>query len=225
MIKVGKCFIVIITISLLSFVSACSEIDHDPNDVKTEGNWTNVDAYYNQIELFWDEGYFLHESIIIEIPDNWGGWGKKSDFDNLDKHDLIYQYKKRSIEYYSGEIETETLLRDLDHEHPTESTLNFHVSMIGINIDAKVLIQDEYANDYYFKYDFNPDFTNYCYFRIPKNDVNQLKQGSFNEIRVDLIILTHIDGSKSFKLRNDDGITEVGYYGNIGIVFNPDLVE
>lgn len=96
---------------------------------------------------------------------------------------------------------------------------------MGIDLDSKLLIQDELANDYYFKYDFNNDYNNFCYFRMDKNDVNQLKSGAMNEIRLDLVVLTHIDGSSSFKLRNDDGVTEAGYYSNVGVYFNSELTE
>lgn len=204
-------------------LSACGPVDHDPNEVKTYGDWINVDAYYDEIELNWELSYFVHETLRVDIPQDWSGWGQKSDFDDLDKHDLVYQYKKRTKTYYSNDTTIETELRDLDHENPTESIVNFHINVVDIIIESKLLIQDEYVNDYYFKYDFNKDYNNHCYFRIAKNDVSQLQSGSFNEIRLNLTILTHIDGSRSFKLKTEDGITEVGYYNSVGIYFNPDL--
>lgn len=219
-----KVFLAIITLISSLVMVGCGSVDHSPNEVKTYGSWNNVDAYYSEIELNWEQSYFIHETLRVDIPEDWSGWGKKSDFENLNKHDLIYQYKKRMITYYSNETKIETQLRDLDHEKPIESTVNFHISVVDINIDSKVLIQDELLNDYYFKYDFNNEYYNYCYFRMSKNDINQLKSGNFNEIRLNLIILTHIDGSKSFKLKTEDGIADVGHYSSVGIYFNPDLV-
>jgi len=45
--------------------------------------------------------------------------GHKSDFDDLDKHDLVYQYKKRTKTYYSNDTTVETELNDLDYENPS----------------------------------------------------------------------------------------------------------
>ena len=218
-----KTFLTMIVLFFGVVLVGCGSIEHDPNEIKTYGDWINVDAYYDEIELNWELSYFVHETLRVDIPQDWFGWGHKSDFDDLDKHDLVYQYKKRTITYYSNDTTVETELRDLDHEDPTESTVNLHISVVGIIIESKLLIQDEFANDYYFKYDFNSDYNNYCYFRIAKNDVSQLQSGSFNEIRLNLTILSHIDGSKSFKLKTEDGITEVGFYSSVGIYFNPDL--
>lgn len=55
---------------------------------------------------------------------------------------------------------------------------------------------------------------------MAKNDVNQLKSGAMNEVRLKLKVLTHIDGEKSFKLRNDDGVIDAGYYSNVGVYYN-----
>ncbi|MDD3106182.1 MAG: hypothetical protein PHP65_00035 [Bacilli bacterium] len=218
-----KIFLTIIVLFFGVVLVSCKSVEHAPNEVKTYGNWINVDTYYDEIELNWEQSYFVHETLRVDIPQDWFGWGHKSDFDDLDKHDLVYQYKKRTITYYSNDTTVETELRDLDYENPTESTVNLHISVVGINVESKLLIQDEFINDYYFKYDFNNDYNNHCYFCIAKNDVNQLQSGSYNEIRLNLTILTHIDGSKSFKLKTEDGITEVGYYSSVGIYFNPNL--
>lgn len=223
MIKLRRLLILAIVFIGSITLSACGPVDHDPNDIKNSGNWIDVDVKYNQIELHWDESYFIHDSLRVDIPNDWFGYGQKSDFDDLNKHDLIYQYKKKTTTYWSGETLTETQLRDIDHEHPSESTVNFKISIVDVDLDSKLLIQDELANDYYFKYDFNNDYNNFCYFRMAKNDVNQLKSGAMNEIRLDLVVLTHIDGSSSFKLRNDDGVTEAGYYSNVGVYFNSEL--
>lgn len=214
-----KKIITILVFVVLLFVTGCS--DPDPNAIKSSSN-LDINAKYNEIELYWEESYFLYDSIRVDIPEDWFGWGQKSDFDEFDKHDLIYQFKLTTITYYSGEEEFETELIDLDQENPTETTVNFLINVLEIDIDSKILIQDEFANDYYFKYDFNDEYYNYCYFKIAKNDVNQLKDGDFNEIRLDLIIYTHIDGSKSYKVKNEDGVTEVGYYDNVGIYLNPE---
>lgn len=222
--KLEKAIFLAMVILGSAAIASCEPIYHDPSEIREYGSWTNVNAYFDEIELNWSESYFIHETLRIDIPENWNGWGKKSDFDDLDKHDLVYQYKKRNVTYYSGSSKIETSLLDLDHENPDESTMNFHISIVNINIDSKLLIQDELVNDYYFKYDFNSEYYNHCYFRIAKNDINQLKSGSYNEIRLDLVVLLHIDESKSFKLKTEDGITEVGYYNNLGIYFNPDLV-
>jgi len=204
---------------------ACTPVEHDPTDIKEYGLWVDVDAKYNEIELHWDENDFIHDSLRIDFLDDWVGYGQKSDFDLLDKHDLVYQYQRRTVTFYSDDTDVEVKFIDIDHENPVESTINIHISVIDLDIDSKLLIQDELMNDYYLRYDFNLDYYNYCYFKIAKDDVNQLKSGSFNEIRLDLVIITHIDGSKSFKLRTDDGIIEVGYYDNVGIYFNPELVN
>lgn len=206
------------------FLVACVEVEHNPNDVKSTSKWADVDVKYNQIELYWGESYFIHDSNRIDIPDDWFGYGKKTDFNDLNKRDLIYQYKLRTITYWSGESSIERRLRDIDHEKPLEGTVNFKISVIGIDIESKLLIQDEFVNDYYFKYDFDSLYNNYCFFRIAKNDINQLKSGAMNEIRLDLVIFTHIDGSKSFKVKNDDGVNETGVYSNVGVYFNPELI-
>jgi len=218
----------IITLGTMN-LSACGLIEHDPNDIKSISEWTEVDAYYNQIELNWIESFFVHNSLRINIPETWpwsseGAADKRSDFDGYDKHDLLYEYRKRTTTYYSGDQSIETEFRDLDHENPEESVKNFQINITSIDIDSKLLIQDELINDYYFKYDTNAEYYNYCYFKIAKNDVNQLKSGTFNEIRLSLVVLTHLDSSTSFKLKAEDGISEVGYYSDVGIYFNPDLV-
>jgi hypothetical protein len=217
-----KIFIISVFLVLL-VLSACGKVEHNPNDVKSLDKWINVDVKYTQIELHWEESYFIHDSLRVDIPDDWSGYGKKADFDDLNKHDLIYQYKKRTVTYWSGKSTIETELRDIDHEKPKESTVNFKISVFNIDIDSKLLIQDELKNDYYFKYDLNDEYNNYCYFKIAKNDLNQLKSGAMNEIRLDLVILIHIDGTKSFKTRKEDGVTETGYYKNVGVYYNPEL--
>ena len=99
----------------------------------------------------------------------------------------------------------------------------FEISVVGLDIDSKITVKDELINDCYFKYDTNPGFYNFCYFKIAKNDVNQLKAGYFNQINVRLDYLEHYDEAVSFKIHEDDGLNDVGYYSDVAIVHNPNL--
>ncbi len=211
---------------LVLTLSSCGE--PDPNSIKSDGSWEDVEVHFTDIELFWDDSYYIHDSNQVDIPDEWKSYlitQEKSDFDDKDVHDLIFQYKKKEVEYYSGTIETVVEFVDIDHQNPDEEKVHFFIDVTNIDIDSKVLIQDESFNDFYFKYDFNTDYNNFCYFKMSNFDKTQLESDSFNEIRVELVILEHIDGSMSFKLKTEDGITNVGYYSDYGIYFNPDLVD
>ena len=85
------------------------------------------------------------------------------------------------------------------------------------------MTMDELVNDYYFKYDTNETFYNYCYFKIAKNDINQLKDGYFNQINVQLEYEHHVDNALSFIIQENDGLNNVGVYDKVSISHNPDL--
>ena len=223
----------VILLVVITFVSGlvlfgCENNVQDPNEIKLVGEWEKYKLSLLEIELNWDESYFIHDSKKIDIPSEWKVLGitqKKSDYNDFDKHDLVFQYKKRKKLYFGGHSTYDIEFSDIDHEKPNEEkNVYFNINILKLDIESKVLIQDEHLNDYYFKYDFNDDYNNFCYFKMAKNDILQLKLGSFNEIRLTLDVLNHYDGTKSFKLKNEDGITSVGYYKNVGIYFNPDLV-
>ena len=97
---------------LIVFFNACTITEPDPNAIKSYSEWSDINAKFSEIELYWEDSYFTHNSVRIDIPDDWFGWGQKSDFDDLDKHDLNYQYKVRTITYNSGSTTKETELRE-----------------------------------------------------------------------------------------------------------------
>jgi hypothetical protein len=207
---------------------SCVSIEHASSDVKSVGETVTISAKYDEIILNWEESYFIHDDYTIDIPSDWNPKGffdwhiDKSEFDDVNKHDINYQYEKTMKTSWGGDTWYETEFLDLINEDESEIELNFCINVKQIDLDSKILIQDEVMNDDYFKYDLNNDYYNYCYFKIAKNDVDQLKDGSFNEIRLSLVTLLHYDDSKSFKVRIEDGIANVGYYSDVGIYYNPD---
>lgn len=206
---------------LLVFITGCDSNETN-TDVEKYGSWEKVSVYYTDIQLNWEQNYFVHNGVEINIPEDWFG-DEKKDFDDLNKHDLTYEYKIRENVLKNGEKVVEAKFADLDHSSPKESIENFSIKTLSLDIDSKILTQDEFANDYYFKYDFNEDYNNYCYFKISKNDINQLKSGSFNEIKLSLRTFEHIDNTKSFQVKEEDGIPNVGYYSKVKIYSNPDI--
>ncbi len=209
-------------VSLLLVLTGCS-IEHSPNEVFNISNWVEVNATYDQIELNWDSSYFIHNDNTISIPDDWYAGvihQEKTDFDDVYIHDILFQYKFRIITYYNHETYTECKFVDLDEENPESIELNFIIDTNTIEINNQLIIQDEWINDYYFIYDFNDSIDNFCYFKISKHDITQINDGSFNEIRVNLIVLTHLDGSQTFKIKEEDGLVNVGYYSAVGIYLN-----
>ncbi len=232
--RLFKClFVLILTIVSTLFVTACTSSTHNPDDVKSQGAWTSVEVKYNEITLNWENSYFIHGDYTIEIPNDWRvllSHQYKADYNLLNKHDIKYQYERRLITLYSGQTSYETRFKDLDYKPPGESVINFNINVTGIDIDSKVLIITDFINSvevryYYFKYDFDSEYDNYCYFQISEDAVNKLKSGSHNEIRLSLQILTHYDGSKSFKVKTENGITETGYYSPATLFYNPDYAE
>lgn len=213
----------IMMIGIVLVMSGCGE--QNPKTITDNGDWDDKNVTLNEIELFWEEGYFIHNSLRVDIVEDWSGIGKKSDFDDLDKHDLIYQYKVKTISYYDGSTEIVTELKDIDHEPPEEREIHFIYALNFFDLESKLLIQDELANDYYLKIDFIDGYNNFCYIRMSKNDVNQLREGSFNEIQGFLMFLHHVDGTISYKVKTEDGLINVGYYDEVKIYYNPEWEE
>ena len=204
----------------LVFGLVSCDSQHSETDVKEYGHWEKISVHYTEIELNWEADYFVHDGLKIDIPETWLG-DEKEDFDNYNKHDLVYQYQKKTDVLYNGDTKTQVKFDDLDHEKPEEVSEYFSINVTLLDLDTKILIQDELKNDYY----FNQEYNNFCYFKIAKNDIGQLKGGAFNEIRLKLDVLKHVDNTKSFKVQVEDGVTDVGYYDEVDIYNNPDYVK
>ena len=209
---------------LLSYpLVACGPSDDDvnPNSIVT----TNVVAYYKDVILDWDNNTFAHNGYVITIPAKWGFGiqGIRENFKEYDPHDIVFKYVIKNGKTYGGEEVIETDFKELVYESPITNDSIFEINTTNLDIDSKILIKDELINDCYFKYDFNADFYNYCYFKMAKNDINQLKTGAFNQINVKLKYLQHIDSALSFAIDSEkDGLNNVGFYSNVSIAYNPD---
>lgn len=209
-------------LSITSLVG-CS---HSEDDVKTRVSKV-VRVYYDAIVLDWDAGTFTHGEYTIAIPDKWGFgvWGQKERFKEYDPHDIEYAYTLETRTTYGGSVSSVASFEELVYKKPDEASRIFEINTVGVDIDSKLFVKDELVNDCYFKYDVNHDFYNFCYFKIAKNDVNQLKEGYFNQINVKLKYYKHVDSSHSFMVAEEkDGLNNVGYYCEVSISHNPDLV-
>lgn len=205
-------------------VAGCS---HSDEDVKETAS-SVIRAYYNEVDLDWEASTFSHDGYTITIPDKWG-WGfngSKEYFLEYDPHDIEFNYRVTTYITYGGVSYSAASFGSLEHIKPTESSKIFEIITSRLDIDSKILVKDELIDDCYFKYDSNTDFYNYCYFKMPKNDVNQLKEGYYNQINVKLKYYTHIDSSYSFKIAAEkDGLNNIGYYSEVSIAHNPDWIE
>lgn len=217
----------ILPISLLIPVFALAGCSHSENDIKkSEGEV--ITAYYNEVSLDWTNNTFCHGEYVIEIPEKWG-WGikgKRSSFEEYDPHDIEFKYTVTTYVTYGGETSKKAVFEELIYREPEKSSSIFEIGVVDLDIDSKLLVKDEWINDCYFKYDTNSDFYNFCYFKMAKNDINQLKEGYFNQINVKLDYYKHVDSSKSFVIsEGKDGLNNVGCYSNVSISHNPDLVR
>ena len=219
-----------LTIPTLAFacclITSCFK--HSPDDIETVFKPTDVTAYYNEVTIDWDSNTFTHDGFTISIPEKWGAgfYGKRSLFKKYNPHDIKFCYSLQKKITYGGEEVYVASFDELVKVEPKQETKIFDISTVGLDIDSKILVKDELINDCYFKYDTNNDFDNFCYFKIAKNDVNQLKEGYFNQISVKLRYLIHIDNSLSFAIsEGKDGLNEIGYYSDVSISHNPDLIS
>lgn len=205
-------------------LTACQ---HSDEDIKTQTK-TSVEVFFNEVDLDWDTNTFVHNGYTINIPEKWGVGvlGKRELFQGYDPHDIKFVYTLIKNTTYGGDVfYTEAAFEKLVKEDVSKKDKIFEIPTIGMDIDSKLLVKDELANDYYFKYDTNVDYYNHCYFKIAKNDVNQLKDGYFNQINVRLKYLVHVDSALSFEIKEADGLNDVGYYSDVSISHNPDLVK
>lgn len=205
------------------FVCSCS---HNDDDIKTSSVIETIIAHYNEVTLDWDNNTFTHNGYVVEIPEKWG-WeikGVRSKFKDYNPHDIEFSYNIVSNITYGGSAFEAPSFKELKYIKPSEKNKLFEISTVGLDIDSKLLVKDELLNDYYFKYDSNPDFYNFCYFKIAKNDVNQLKEGYFNQINVQLKYEEHIDSALSFITEIKDGLNDIGIYDQVSISHNPDLI-
>ena len=219
-----RIFTALFAIFSLFSLAACS---HSDDEVKTH-EYEKVVAYYNEVTLDWSTNTFTHNDYTIVIPDKWGYGikGQRDKFKEYDPHDIEFCYKIDTQTTYGGTISKEGLFDELIYVKPESIERIFEISVVGLDIDSKLFIKDEFVNDCYFKYDSNPSFNNYCYFKMAKNDINQLKEGYFNQINVKLKYYQHIDDSCDFLIAEEkDGLNNIGIYSNVSISHNPDLVE
>ncbi len=217
------CFLFAMILTLSSLI-ACS---HSDDDIKNQTS-ERIVVYYNDVDLNWNSNTFSHGDYTINIPDKWG-WGiegKREKFVEYDPHDIEFVYTLITKTTYGGDVLFETNFDELVYKKPTELNSIFEISTIDIDIDSKLFIKDELVNDCYFKYDSNLEYYNYCYFKISKNDITQLKSGSFNQINVKLKYYKHIDSSYSFMIDEEkDGLNNIGFYSDVSISYNPDLIK
>lgn len=217
---------------LLPFAFASSAFvlvgcSHSETDIKSSGVET-ITVYYKDVSLDWSDHSFSHGGYTITIPEEWGYGikGKRSLFEGYDPHDIEFKYTVTTYVTYGGESSKKAEFKELIYREPKKHSNIFEISVVGLDLDSKVLVKDEWVNDCYFKYDTNADFYNFCYFKMAKNDINQLKEGYFNQINAKLDYYSHIDSSKSFViLEEKDGLNNVGCYSNVFISHNPDLAQ
>ncbi len=214
----------IIQLSML-LASLCSLVscNHSDDDIQ-DSSEKIVKATFKQVELDWQTNTFKHGEYVIEIPEKWkmGFLGQRDKFKEYDPHDIEFYYTLVEKKTYGGNVFYETFFSELKKVDPKEKEKIFEITTAGLDIDSKLLVKDELANDYYFKYDTNTDFYNYCYFKIAKNDVNQLKNGYFNQINVKLKYYYHVDEALSFVTTTSDGLNYIGKYSDVSISHNPD---
>lgn len=200
---------------------------HSDDEVKTK-TYEKVSVFYNEVKLDWESSTFSHNDYVITIPDKWGFGidGQKDKFMKYDPHDIQFKYKVETTTTYGGTISKTGVFDELVYENPKTASELFEISVVGMDIDSKLFVKDELKNDYYFKYDSNDKFNNFCYFKISKNNINQLKEGYFNQINVKLAYYKHIDSSCSFIIDEEkDGLNNIGHYSDVSISHNPDLIK
>jgi hypothetical protein len=209
--------------ALLAFaLTGCS---HNPSDVKSTNNQKET-KYYSDVKLDWDASSFTVDEYTIAIPEKWGLGinGKKEIFEKYNPHDIIFKYILTTTITYGGVEDVVASFDELEKKNPKEQTRIFELNVSNIDIDSKILVKDELRDDLYFKYDFAENFNNYCYFKISKNDVSQLKSKKYNQINVKLKYYEHIDSTYSFIYNEEkDGLNNIGYYSDVSIINNPDL--
>jgi len=213
---------IIMSVSLFT-MAGCSHSENDINDTKHK----SVTALYNEVKLDWSTNTFTHDGFTIDIPERWGYGilGRREKFVNYNPHDVEYKYIIETKTTYGGDVFEDGVFDELVHKEPESMSRFFEIKTVGLDIDSKVLVKDELIDDCYFKYDMNPDFDNFCYFKMAKNDINQLKQGYFNQINVKLKYDRHIDSSLTFALDEEkDGLNSIGIYSDVSISYNPDFV-
>lgn len=199
---------------------------HDDNDIKDRVVLDTIVAHYDTVELNPEFNYFSHNGYTIAIPEKWGFEinGQKSKFKEYDPHDIEFSYTLKELTTYGGDTRIEAFFKELKYIKPTKNNMIFEISVVGIDIDSKLFVKDEWVDDCYFKYDFNPTFYNFCYFKMARNDINQLKDGYYNQINVKLDYFTHVDEMCTFAIdKEKDGLNNIGYYSNVSISHNPDL--
>lgn len=217
-----KKFIILTFIPLI--LCGCGE--QDPNAIKYQNHVADYRVHYNEVVLNWGNNTFTHNDYTIYIPEKWGAGilGKRDRFrDEINCHDIEFAYEVLENVLYSGETTKFANFKELKEISSESKEEIFYINTNLIDIDSKLLIKDEYIDDYYFKVDFFENFNNFCYFKISKHDISQIKSGSYNQINVKLKYLLHIDGTKTFKIDAEkDGLNDIGYYSDVSIAYNPE---
>lgn len=217
----------LITLSLLPFaVVSLVSCKHADDDIASTSSKT-IKVYYTDVVLDWDHNTFTHGDFRVSIPEKWGAGvlGQRSKFVEYDPHDIVFSYDLITSKTYGGDTLYKAEFKELEKENPKKVDKLFEISVVGIDIDSKLLVKDELVDDCYFKYDTNEDFYNYCYFKMAKNDIKQLKDGYYNQINVRLDYYIHIDKCLSFVVSEKDGLNTVGAYSEVSISHNPDLIS
>lgn len=198
----------------------------DPNAIKSKTKIAEYHLKYNEVVLDWSKNCFSHNGYDIKIPEKWGAGilGVRDRFrDEINCHDIQFSYDLYEKEFYSGNKERFTQFCELKKINEEKKNEIFYINTNKIDIESKILIKDELIDDYYFKVDFFENFNNFCYFKIAKNDVNQIRSGPYNQINVKLKYFQHYDSTNTFEIdKNKDGLNDIGFYSDVSIAYNPE---
>ncbi len=211
-----------LVMSFLFLLTGCSHAD---TDIKETIKKTIVSTNYSEVQLDWNLNTFTHGEYTINIPNTWGAGikGRIERFKEMDPHDIEFSYTILEQLTYGGDVVVNSKFNELVEHEPKKVNKIFEINVTSIDLESKLIVKDELVNDYYFNYDFNENLYNTCCFKIAKNDVNQLKDGYFNQINVRLDYLIHYDDAMSFVVSEKDGMNNIGNYSDVSIVHNPSL--